>query len=256
MNNGKSSSKFARRYDREFKENAVALVRGGCSILEVARDLGVSHWSLNLWIKDAQGGRAFSDPKTVAAESPEQRELRRAEGALSAGGRPSYELTRELIRLVSSDACVEVDANYYSVLWRLIGETVRVHLEKEVIAISRGAAEVARHARLPASPERSSGPWALRGPYRAGLCSTTDRGGSGDARRKRRVGSTAGRVRNGYWGRASDDRPRTAPSDADPPQINGDPQSDPPPQPWDHDPWGELSAQGETARWGAAGAAP
>jgi transposase len=70
MNNGKSSSKFAGRYDREFKENAVALVRGGRSILEVARDLGVSHWSLNRWVKDAQGGRAFSDPKTWAAEMP------------------------------------------------------------------------------------------------------------------------------------------------------------------------------------------
>ncbi|WP_255535447.1 transposase [Methylacidimicrobium sp. AP8] len=77
MNNGKSSSKFARRYDRECKENAVALVRGGRSIHEVARDLGVSHWSLNLRVKEAQGGRAFSDPKTLAAESPEQRELRR-----------------------------------------------------------------------------------------------------------------------------------------------------------------------------------
>ncbi|MDD2677355.1 MAG: transposase, partial [Methylacidiphilaceae bacterium] len=76
MNNGKSS-RFARRYDREFKENAVALVRGGRSIPEVACDLGVSHWSLHLWVKDAQGGQAFSDPKTLAAESPEQRELRR-----------------------------------------------------------------------------------------------------------------------------------------------------------------------------------
>ncbi|MDD2677680.1 MAG: hypothetical protein PHP75_09495 [Methylacidiphilaceae bacterium] len=33
--------------------------------------------SLHLWVKDAQGGQAFSDPKTLTAESPEQRELRR-----------------------------------------------------------------------------------------------------------------------------------------------------------------------------------
>ena len=36
------NSKFARRYDREFKQNAVTLVRKGRSQGEVSRDLGVS----------------------------------------------------------------------------------------------------------------------------------------------------------------------------------------------------------------------
>ena len=45
-----TASKFARRYDREFKENAVALVTAGKTITEVARDLGVSHWSLTRWV--------------------------------------------------------------------------------------------------------------------------------------------------------------------------------------------------------------
>ena len=40
------TKKSGRRYDREFKENAVALVREGRSATEVARDLGVSTWSL------------------------------------------------------------------------------------------------------------------------------------------------------------------------------------------------------------------
>jgi transposase len=70
-------SKFARRYDREFKENAVALVQSGRRITEVARDLGVSHWSLNRWVKDAEAGKILSQPRTLAAERPEQRELRR-----------------------------------------------------------------------------------------------------------------------------------------------------------------------------------
>jgi transposase-like protein len=40
-----------RRYDREFKHNAVALVRGGRTITEVARDLGVSKWeSIKKWV--------------------------------------------------------------------------------------------------------------------------------------------------------------------------------------------------------------
>ncbi len=42
-----NSSKFARRYDREFKENAVALAESGRTLTEVSRNLDVSHWVLN-----------------------------------------------------------------------------------------------------------------------------------------------------------------------------------------------------------------
>ena len=38
----------ARRYDREFKQNAVALVLDGRSPGEVSWDLGVSIWSLRV----------------------------------------------------------------------------------------------------------------------------------------------------------------------------------------------------------------
>ena len=71
------TKKSGRRYDREFKENAVALVRSGRSAAEVARDLGVSTWSLNRWVALTKTGAAPSEPKTLAAETPEQRELRR-----------------------------------------------------------------------------------------------------------------------------------------------------------------------------------
>ena len=43
----------------------------------MARDLGVSHWSLSRWVKDLQRDRDLSEPKTLSAETPEQRELRR-----------------------------------------------------------------------------------------------------------------------------------------------------------------------------------
>jgi transposase len=72
-----NSTKFARRYDREFKENDVALIQSGRSITEVSRDLGVSHWSLSRWLKDAQSGQVLSKPRTLSSETPEQRELRR-----------------------------------------------------------------------------------------------------------------------------------------------------------------------------------
>lgn len=73
----KENHACGRRYDREFKENAVALVRGGRSVSQVARDLGVSQWSVGRWVQAANGGHAPSEPKTLAAETDEQRELRR-----------------------------------------------------------------------------------------------------------------------------------------------------------------------------------
>ena len=70
------SNRSGRRYDREFKSNAVALVRGGRTITEVGRDLGVSKWSLGHWVRRAEG-QMLSEPKTLALETPEQREVRR-----------------------------------------------------------------------------------------------------------------------------------------------------------------------------------
>ena len=71
------TKKSGRRYDREFKENAVALVRDGRSATQVARDLGVSTWSLNRWVAQAKAGTALNEPNTLTVETPEQRELRR-----------------------------------------------------------------------------------------------------------------------------------------------------------------------------------
>ena len=77
MEKQKNSEKMGRRYDRDFKRDAVALVQGGKTITEVARSLGVSHWSLSRWIKTATAGQELKEPSTLAAETPEQRELRR-----------------------------------------------------------------------------------------------------------------------------------------------------------------------------------
>jgi|ERR1700692_3827392 transposase len=71
------SKKSVRRYDREFKDDAVALVQSGRSIPEVARDLGVSGWSLRQWVRLAKEGQALKEPATLASQTPEQRELRR-----------------------------------------------------------------------------------------------------------------------------------------------------------------------------------
>lgn len=73
----KTGIKYARRYDREFKENAVALVESGRSITEVARSLGVSKWSLSQWAHSARRGQPLTQVGTLDTESAEQRELRR-----------------------------------------------------------------------------------------------------------------------------------------------------------------------------------
>jgi transposase-like protein len=72
-----TQSRYARRYDREFKENAVALVESGREVKEVARDLGVSHWSLKNWCKQSQAGKEQTQVGTLDGESSMQREMRR-----------------------------------------------------------------------------------------------------------------------------------------------------------------------------------
>lgn len=77
-----SSRRSGRRYDREFKDNAVALVSSGRTIVEVARDLGVSRWSLGHWVSQARTGEGLGEPKTLSAETAEQREVRRLRAEL------------------------------------------------------------------------------------------------------------------------------------------------------------------------------
>ena len=69
-------SKRGRRYDKQFKVDAVALVKSGRTVVEVARDLGTSTWSLRHWIQQAEGG-ALSESKKLASQTPEQREMHR-----------------------------------------------------------------------------------------------------------------------------------------------------------------------------------
>ena len=69
-------TRSGRRYDADLKENAVALVLSGRSIREVARDLGVSTWSLGRWVQKKKQGGVLTEPKTLTAETPDQRENR------------------------------------------------------------------------------------------------------------------------------------------------------------------------------------
>jgi len=71
-----------RRYSQEFKEEAVAqVVRDGKSINGVARELGISSWTLRCWKKQllAEAGSAERDGRQLSAVEldKENRELRR-----------------------------------------------------------------------------------------------------------------------------------------------------------------------------------
>jgi transposase len=72
-----TKKKCGRRYDRDFKSDAVALIRRGNTMAEVARDLGVSAWTITRWIRDEKAAQGLTEPGTLAAESAEQREMRR-----------------------------------------------------------------------------------------------------------------------------------------------------------------------------------
>src|SRR5258705_8836826 len=96
-----NSDRSGRRYDREFKSNAVALVRAGRTITEVGRDLGVSKWSLGHWVRRAEEGQMLSEPKTLALETPQQRELRRLRQGFGDGG-PQRHLFKKTLGLLSA----------------------------------------------------------------------------------------------------------------------------------------------------------
>jgi transposase-like protein len=67
--------KYGRRYDAQFKRDAVALVASGKPYTTVARDLGVSTCALQRWLQLA--ALVAEQQATVAAEPPEEQELRR-----------------------------------------------------------------------------------------------------------------------------------------------------------------------------------
>lgn len=95
----------------------------------------------------------------TTAEAPRLRFERDERAALQAlAGKPPFAQARELQRVVSSEACVEVDTNRYSVPWRLIGESVSVLVEADSIVVRHGTQAVAHHALLGGQRQRAIEP--------------------------------------------------------------------------------------------------
>jgi len=64
-------------YPQEFREGAIALVRGGRSVSDVARELGIANSCLRNWLKQDQLDRRERDDGLTSAEREELRELRK-----------------------------------------------------------------------------------------------------------------------------------------------------------------------------------
>jgi transposase len=66
-----------RPYPQEFREGALALVRGGRPVAEVARELGIAESCLRNWLKRDQLDRRERDDGLTSAEREELRDLRK-----------------------------------------------------------------------------------------------------------------------------------------------------------------------------------
>lgn len=110
----------------------------------------------------------------TTGESPIARFERDEAAALKpVGGRAPFRQLRELVRVVQSDACIELDTNRYSVPWRLIGATVTVLAGEEGIVVSHAGAEIARHETRRGRRERAVRPEHLDGIVGTGVRSTS-----------------------------------------------------------------------------------
>jgi transposase len=85
----------------------------------------------------------------TTGEAPLERfEREEAQALQPLRGRPSFLAERELVRIVHSDCCVEVEANWYSAPQALIRQRVSVLVRDQQVLIRHGGRIVACHERL------------------------------------------------------------------------------------------------------------
>jgi transposase len=107
---------------------------------------------LEQWTRDIADVRIHG----TTAEPPLARFEREERQAMKCvAGIGPFHATRELVRTVQGDCAVEVDTNFYSVPWRLIGEAVRVLVDAETVRVQHAGREVAVHERRTGKRERA-----------------------------------------------------------------------------------------------------
>lgn len=125
-------------------ERGVGYVKGNAIAGRRFESFAALEAHLDQWTREVADVRIHG----TTGETPMARFLRDERAAL----RPlptcgPYAAARELSRKVGPDCAVEVDANAYSVPWRLIGERVTVLATAETISVLHAGREVARHRR-------------------------------------------------------------------------------------------------------------
>jgi transposase len=126
------------------KRNAVA---GHRFASWAAMEAHLARWSRE--IADARVHGTTGEVPQLRFERAEAAALRPLEG------RPPFRQIRELVRVVQSDGCIELDTNRYSVPWRLIGAGVTVQVAAGTVTVRHGGAQVAHHPQRHGRRERA-----------------------------------------------------------------------------------------------------
>lgn len=122
---------------------------------------------ISWWMREISDHRIHG----TTGEKPIDRFEEKERSVLEAlNGKPPFYLGRELQRSVHTDACIEVDTNFYSVPWHLIKKEVTVQLTETEIKILYGADEVACHPVCIGERQRSINAHHLQGIVGANWC--------------------------------------------------------------------------------------
>jgi transposase len=115
---------------------------------------------LDWWMREIADVRVHG----TTGEAPLARFQRDEARALKPlAGRPPFRQVRELVRRVQADCAVQIDANSYSVPWRLIGESVHVTVAEGRVRIQHAGTEVAVHAETAGRRQRVVDPRHFHG---------------------------------------------------------------------------------------------
>lgn len=86
-----------------------------------------------------------------------------AQALKTCAGRAPFAQTRELMRRVQADCAIAIDANSYSVPWRLVGESVQAVVSDGRVRIFHAGHEVAAHAEATGERQRIIDPTHFEG---------------------------------------------------------------------------------------------
>jgi len=114
---------------------------------------------ISWWMKEISDQRMHG----TTGEKPIERFQREIAALQSLNGKPPFHLGKECQRVVHTDACIELDTNFYSVPWHLIRLEVTVQLSNTEVRIFHNAEEVARHPECIGTRQRSINPEHLKG---------------------------------------------------------------------------------------------